>query len=87
MARSRHSARWDVPRSMTHRPSAVRRAVTGVEGAGAGGQRIEMMQRYAHLSVAHLAQWVRPHLPVAQVIELPRETASAPPDTLLTAAG
>lgn len=52
-----------------------------------GWQTLEMVQRYAHLSAAHLAQWVTPHLPVAQVIERPRETASAPPETLLTAAG
>ncbi|QKM48886.1 Tyrosine recombinase XerC [Burkholderia glumae] len=52
-----------------------------------GWETLEMVQRYAHLSAAHLAQWVQPHLPVAQVIELPRETASAPPETLLTAAG
>ncbi len=55
-----------------------------------GWETLEMVQRYAHLSAAHLAQWgqwVQPHLPVAQVIELPQETASTPPETLLTAAG
>lgn len=52
-----------------------------------GWETLEMVQRYAHLSAAHLAQWVRPHLPVAQVIELPTETPSALPETRLTAAG
>ncbi|QKM48927.1 Tyrosine recombinase XerC [Burkholderia glumae] len=36
-----------------------------------GWETLEMVQRYAHLSAAHLAQWVTPHTPVAAVIPMP----------------
>ncbi|AOI40871.1 integrase [Burkholderia oklahomensis EO147] len=36
-----------------------------------GWETMEMVQRYAHLSADHLAQWVAPHTSIAEVIELP----------------
>ncbi|WP_255451562.1 tyrosine-type recombinase/integrase [Trinickia terrae] len=36
-----------------------------------GWETMEMVQRYAHLSADHLAQWVASHTEVAQVVELP----------------
>ncbi|AJX79912.1 phage integrase family protein [Burkholderia pseudomallei 7894] len=42
-----------------------------------GWETLEMVQRYAHLSADHLARWVQPHLPTAQVIELASAAASA----------
>ncbi|KWF09567.1 tyrosine-type recombinase/integrase [Burkholderia pseudomultivorans] len=35
-----------------------------------GWETLEMVQRYAHLSADHLAQWVQSHTQTAQVIEL-----------------
>lgn len=35
-----------------------------------GWETMEMVQRYAHLSADHLAQWVTAHTPVADVIQL-----------------
>lgn len=40
-----------------------------------GWGTMEMVQRYAHLSADHLAQWVTAHTPVAEVIELPQFAA------------
>ncbi|KVU55385.1 integrase [Burkholderia cepacia] len=38
-----------------------------------GWETMEMVQRYAHLSADHLAQWVTPHTPVATVVPMPAQ--------------
>ncbi|NRO98144.1 tyrosine-type recombinase/integrase [Paraburkholderia sp. NMBU_R16] len=40
-----------------------------------GWETLEMVQRYAHLSADHLAQWVQPHLQVSESPVLPTATS------------
>jgi hypothetical protein len=52
-----------------------------------GWETLEMVQRYAHLSADHLAQWAHSHVQVAQVLQLPSAEAPGTEETSMLATG